>query len=97
MIHDTWQEALEAMVKEKGLEDSELGDISKRASESGYPSSNGIAGAPGRLTHVSEILDPHQIDAFTTQGDGSRDFRARKSATSSQSNGDSGEESIPTD
>ncbi len=29
--YSTWQEALRALVKENGLEDSELGDISSRA------------------------------------------------------------------
>lgn len=29
--YDTWQEALAAVVKKHGLEDSELGDLSKKA------------------------------------------------------------------
>jgi len=30
MTYDTWQEALAALVKKHGIEDSELGDISRR-------------------------------------------------------------------
>jgi len=32
MSYSTWQEALEALVKREGLERSELGEISERAS-----------------------------------------------------------------
>ena len=32
MTYETWQEALAGLVKEEGLEETELGDISKRAS-----------------------------------------------------------------
>jgi len=44
-----WREALAALVKRQDrLEDSELAEISKRASETGSPSSLGIVGVPGR-------------------------------------------------
>jgi len=48
----------------------------------GSPNSPGTAGAPGRLTHVSEILDPLQIDAFTTRGNGSILYRGLASGIS---------------
>ena len=54
--------------------------------ERGSPSSHGIAGAPGRLTHVSETLDPRQIDAFSTPDDGSNTFRGHLQGISSRLN-----------
>jgi len=55
---------------------------SVRASETGSPDSSGIAGARGRLTHVSETLDPPQIDASTTPERGSNIFLGRLTAIS---------------
>jgi len=75
MPYDTWQEALAGLVREKGLQDTELGELSKRASGNGSPSLSGPAGVPGPLTHVSETLDLLQIDAFPTPADLSRVYR----------------------
>jgi len=56
-------------------------------SGSGSPNSPGTVGAPGRLTHVSEILDPALTDASSTLEDGSNTFQGRASLTSWQSRG----------
>ena len=53
----------------------------------GYPNSSGTAGARGRLTHVSEILDPLPIDAFTTRDDGLNTYPGFLRAISSQWSG----------
>ena len=58
----------------------------------GCPGSNGTAGAPGRLTHVMETLDPLQIDAFTTPEDGLNTYQGRITAISLPSSGDEGDE-----
>lgn len=47
---------------------------------------SGIAGAPGRLTHDSETLDPRQIAAFITPVDGSNTFQGRLQGISSRLN-----------
>jgi len=73
--YESWPEALAALVKKNCLEDSELGDISVLASASGYTRSNGTVGAPGRLTLVSEILDPLQIDVSSTPDDGLNSYQ----------------------
>jgi len=51
----------------------------------GSRTSSGTAGAHGRLTRVSEILDPHQNDASTTPDDGSNTFQGQAWLTSWQS------------
>ncbi len=54
-------------------------------SEAGSKTTPGTAGAPGRLTHVSEILDPLQIDAFITRDDGLKDYPGRVTGILSRS------------
>lgn len=91
MSYDTWQEALAGLVKDKGLEDSELGDISKRASAPGSTDSRGTVGARGPLTHVSEILGLHRTDVSTTRDDGLNTYQGQCRAISSRSRGARGE------
>ena len=87
MTYDSWQEALVGMVKEKGLEGSELAEISARASENGSARSNGPVGARGPLTLVSEILAPPPTDVSTTPEDGSNTFQGHVWAISCRSKG----------
>ena len=84
MSYLTWQEALAGLVSEKGLQDTELGDISRIASANGYRGLNGPVGALGHLTHVSEILAQARIDACTTRVDGSNTFQGRLLGISSR-------------
>jgi len=50
----------------------------------GSPSSPGTAGAPGRLTHVSEILDRDLTDVSITPDNGLNTFQGRAWLTSWQ-------------
>jgi len=77
MSYATWQEALEALVKREGLEKSEVGRLSGRASGTGSPSLNGTVGALGPSMSDSETPDPLRNGASSTPDDGSRDFRGR--------------------
>jgi len=82
MSYRTWQQALGALVKENDLQDSELGRIARDVNydpllEVGSKSSNGIAGAHGRLTRVSEILDRRQTDVLPTRDDGLNTYQGR--------------------
>ena len=77
MTYDTWQEALAGLVKEEGLEETELGDISKRALASGSRSSNGIAGAPGPSTPALGTLGRLQIDVSSIPDGGSNTYQGQ--------------------
>jgi len=67
---------------------TEKGHAYVKNSGAGSPNSRGTAGAPGRLTHVSEILDPALTDVSTTPEDGSNTFQGRLSAILSQWSGE---------
>ena len=52
-------------------------DNSQKNSAAGSARSIGIAGAHGRLTRVTEILDQARIDAYSTPADGSNTFQGQ--------------------
>jgi len=99
MSYPTWQEALAALVKEKGLEDSELGDIvrrverySKKVSDPGSPNSIGPVGARGRSESLTRVADTpffKVVDGLVRPGNGGSDRpdRARNDASPSPVDG----------
>jgi len=92
MDYPTWQEALAALVKTESLENQELGAISRAASARSSARSNGTAGALGRLTRVSDILDLPPTDVFTTPGDGLNTYQGQCRDISSRSRRERGGE-----
>lgn len=86
MRYQTWQEALAGMVREAALDpNSELARLSRAAtslssdepSESGYPDTDGIAGAPGPLMSASGWTDPRQVVVCTTPENGLNTFQGQ--------------------
>ena len=78
------------------MANQELGAISRAASASSSAPSNGTAGALGRLTRVSEILDLPPTDVSTTPGDGLNTYQGQCRDISLRLRRERGEEFILT-